>query len=82
MSISDLEGPLRDQTHIETTYGGRTNELKSAWAENPKAPLANYGGSGISAGDTVGEGRGFRVVEGIVGGQKVFRYVFRLGCLR
>ena len=76
--ISDLEGPIWDQTNIEATYGGRTNALKDVWAENPKAPLANHPGSGTGPNDNGSEGTGFMVVEGIIAGHKLFRCVFGL----
>lgn len=63
-----LSAPLQDSQYIIATYG-KGVALKPQWAENPKAPLANYLGAG-SGGGAPAE---FDVQEGMIGNKKVFR---------
>jgi len=57
-----LEGPLMDKDEILRQYGHIN--IKEQWLDNPKSPLSNHFG---------GKDPGYKVVEGVVGGTKVFR---------
>ncbi|WVW82502.1 hypothetical protein I302_104513 [Kwoniella bestiolae CBS 10118] len=63
-----LSPPFRDHAQIMDQYG-RGVQLKAQWAENPKAPLANYLGNGGGA-EMSGE---YRAEEGMIGNKRVCR---------
>lgn len=53
---------------------GQGVPLKDQWAENPKAPLANYLGGGGGGATNLGQGGGaYQVQEGLVGSKRMFR---------
>lgn len=55
---------------------GKKVTLKAQWAENPKAPLANYLGNGTGGASDLGQGGGaYEVQEGLVGAKRMFRWV-------
>ncbi|WVQ82755.1 hypothetical protein IAT38_004887 [Cryptococcus sp. DSM 104549] len=64
-----LSPPLNDAAQIQDQYGNGV-KLKSQWAENPKAPLANFLGGGKGGADLNSL---WKVEEGVVAGKKIFR---------
>jgi hypothetical protein len=49
-------------------------QIKQQWAENPKAPLANYLGGGKGGATDLGDGgKGFTIEQGMVGTSRIFR---------
>ncbi|KAK8866102.1 hypothetical protein IAR55_001253 [Kwoniella newhampshirensis] len=68
-SAKQLAPPLHDQGQIMSQFGNGIT-LKPQWAENPKAPLANFLGGGRGGADMGSE---YQTDEGIVAGKKVFR---------
>jgi hypothetical protein len=74
-SSAPLPLPEHNEAYIVQTYGGRT-VLKEQWAENPKAPLANYLGGGGGGATNLGQGGGaYQVQEGVIGTKRLFRCV-------
>lgn len=68
-----LDGPLRNRDYIFQQFGHGVT-IKEQWEENPKAPLANFLGGGAGGATNVGEGGDiFKVEEGVLNGQRLFR---------
>ncbi|WWC99866.1 hypothetical protein V866_006775 [Kwoniella sp. B9012] len=63
-----LSPPLRDHNQIIDQYGQKVH-LKAQWAENPKAPLANFLGNGGGAEMS----QEYKAEEGMIGNKRMFR---------
>jgi hypothetical protein len=72
-SLPLLDGPMRTRDQIAREFGqdGRL-DVKKAWVENPKSPVANWFGAG--KGDVAVP---YEVERGVLDRKEVYRYVQR-----
>lgn len=72
---AELSAPLRTKEQILAEYGRNgMNVLKPAWAENPKAPLANYLANGTGGATGLGKnGSMYEIEKGSFEGRKYNR---------
>ncbi|WRT64327.1 uncharacterized protein IL334_001259 [Kwoniella shivajii] len=68
-NLQQLSPPFRDRTQIINEFGHGVELKNPQWAENPKAPLANYLGNGSGG----AEDQRYKVEEGMIGNKRICR---------
>jgi hypothetical protein len=70
--LPQFDGPMRTKEQIvqEFAGAGRRMDIKQAWLDNPKSPVANWFGAGKGDG-----GVPYEVERGMLNNKPIYRYV-------